>query len=483
MQQSNQQPAVVLIIPNTRWHGRRPWMMVPHAPLILTALLKEHFAFSILDANVADLSEAACEARLRELQPAAVLVSGFGTEYHRQYHACLAMAKRVNPAIVTVLGGVYPTTLSEEAIKDPHIDYLFLGHAEERVVEFLHLALARDTERLATFPGIHFRAAAGEIVANPVAGYIGDVQRLSKPDYSLMDLDGYLRHTGKEYQINSSVVSAPIISSYGCPYRCNFCASHTISGQGVVYRPVEDVLEEMDFLRTAHDVRHFIFLDDCLLASRPRIETLLRAFIARDGAFTWKAVSVSAWHLDDALLELMKASGCTQITVSVESGSRRVLREIMHKPLKLEQIPPIVAKCKELGIDIGANFVIGNPGETWDEIRQSFTFAEACDFDLAHFHLATPLPQTELYEVARRQGLLPADFSFLDPTFFGFARGYITTDEFTPSELMALRAYEWDRINFNRPEKIEKIARMMCLTLDELQEHRRQTRRKCGIHY
>jgi len=48
---------------------------------------------------------------------------------------------------------------------------------------------------------------------------------------------------------------------------------------------------------------------------------------------------------------------------------------------------------------------------------------------------------------------------------------------------MVLRAYEWDRINFNSPRKVEKAARMMCLTAGELREHRKQTRLKCGIHF
>jgi anaerobic magnesium-protoporphyrin IX monomethyl ester cyclase len=192
---------------------------------------------------------------------------------------------------------------------------------------------------------------------------------------------------------------------------------------------------------------------------------------------------VSAWHLDDKLLDLMKESGCVQITISVESGSQRVLNKIMRKPLKLKIIPGIVKKCKEIGIDVGANFVIGLPGETWEELRQTFRFAEKCNFNLGHFHIATPLPKTDMYEIAKKQNLLPSDFSFFDPNFFGYSRGYITTDEFTPFELMILRAYEWDRINFNTPKKVEKAAEMMRLTINELNYHRKQTRLKCGIHF
>lgn len=223
-------------------------------------------------------------------------------------------------------------------------------------------------------------------------------------------------------------------------------------------------------------MENLIFLDECILAKRSRAEALFRALMERKDKLVFKIASVSAWHLDDALLEMMKQAGCLQITVSIESGSPRVLHDIIRKPLKLDIIPGIVKKCKELGIDIAANFVVGFPGET-------FRYAESQDFDMAHFHIATPQPGTDLFKLAYDQGLLPVDFDFKDPRYFGFGQAFICTDEFSPQELMVLRAYEYDRINFKTPEKIAKAARLMCLDIEELKEHRKQTRIKCGIHF
>jgi len=193
--------------------------------------------------------------------------------------------------------------------------------------------------------------------------------------------------------------------------------------------------------------------------------------------------NVSAWHLDDNLLELMKKAGCKAICVSVESGSERVLKKIIRKPMKLNIFPGIIKKCKELEIDIVANFVIGLPGETWQEIRKTFQVAEALDFDLCSFHIATPYPGTDLYKMASDQNLLPEGFNFKSPQFFGTSQGFITTNEFTPFELMILRSFEWDRINFKTEAKIEKIAHLMNMSISTLKEHRKQTRLKCGVHH
>lgn len=474
---------VLLVLPNSRWYGKRPWLFVPFTALILTALLRDAFDFSIIDANGEDLSEDECRQRIRRSQPDILLISAMSFEYRKQFHAVLAMAKEVCPQVITVAGGVHPTVLGEEMLQDSAVDYIFLGHAEERIEDFLIRLLDKGHEQVKELPGIGFRETDGQIRINPVQSYIGDVPQMVQPDYSVLDLEPYLVRETRDYQINSSVRSAPLLTSYGCPYNCLFCATRTISGYKVAYRSIEDVLAEIEFLVQEYGVQELAFIDDCFLADRQRVEQLLNALIEKKLGLTWKAMTVSAWHLDDELLELMAESGCRQITISVESGCERVLHKIIRKPLKLEIIPPIIRKCNQLEIDIGANFVIGFPGETWDEIRSSINFAEECNFDLVHFHIATPLPETDLYKIALDQGLLPEDFSFSEDKYFGFCRGVIETEEFTPRELMILRSFEWDRINFKTPEKTAKVAEMYNVTLEGLSEHRRQTRREIGVAF
>jgi anaerobic magnesium-protoporphyrin IX monomethyl ester cyclase len=474
---------VVLIIPNSRWFGKRPWMVLPYAALLLTALLKRRYEFHLLDANGRNLDAAACQDELRQLRPDLVLVTGGSVEYHRQVHQALAIAKSACPEVTTILGGVYPTTLPEEAGKDANADWLFMYHAEDRLLDFLELVVAGRLDAARAFPGIAYRSPQGAVIENPSSQFIGDVQTQVQPDYSQVDLKPYLSQSTLDYQFNATVPNAFIITSYGCPYNCVFCASRTISGRRVAFRSPADVLQEVDYLRERHGVRNLVFLDDALLSDRPRIEAILNAFLERQPGLTWKAASVSAWHLDNSLLELMKRAGCTQLTVSVESGSQRVLRDVIHKPLQLDILPPLLKKCRELGISLGANFVIGLPGETWDEIRQTFAFAEKSDFDVAHFHIATLLPRTDLYRICREHGYLPEGFSFRDPQTFGFGVGHITTEEFTPYELAVLRAFEWDRINFSTPEKLQRVARLYQTSVEALQEHRKQTRRKLGVHF
>jgi len=474
---------VLFVLANTRWHDKRPWLHAPYSAMILTSILKEEFDFNILDANGLDLSEEDCQRRIKEHNPNVVLVSGLSIEYHKQYHTTFALVKSACPDAITVFGGIYPTLLSEEAVKDPSVDFVFMGHAEERIDKFLKLILSGDDKKLHDFSGIAFKGSDGKVKVNPVNSYISKVKKMARIDYSRMDYEHYVYSNGTaDYLANPFVRSAAIITAYGCKYNCAFCASKAICGVGVAYRPIEDVLEEIDYLIEKYKVKSLIFYDELLLGKRERINKLLNVFISKNYNLVWKAASVSAWDLDDEILELMKKSGCEQITISVESGSERVLREIIHKPrLKLDMIKPIIKKCKELGIVIRSDFIFGFPGEKWDEIRATFRFADECDFDLASFHIANPMPGTELYRIAKEKNLLPKDFNFLDDKTLGYRQGFITTDEFTPRDLMILSSYEWDRINFRTPEKAKRAAEIYGITPEQLNEHRRRSRENLGL--
>ncbi|MDE6851603.1 MAG: radical SAM protein, partial [Lachnospiraceae bacterium] len=221
-------------------------------------------------------------------------------------------------------------------------------------------------------------------------------------------------------------------------------------------------------------------MDDNILFDKERAKYIFNEIVRRKYNIEIRIDNLAIWHLDAEILQLLKDSGCTRIGVSIESGCERVLHNIIRKPLKLEIVKPIRELCRKKGILMQANFIIGFPGETWEEIRESLKFAEECDFDLISIHLATPMPKTDLYDYAIETGTLDPNFSFFDDTHLGAAVGYISTNEFTPKELEILRAFEWDRINFSTPEKRRRAGQILEMSEAELKEYRKQTRLNIG---
>ena len=247
------------------------------------------------------------------------------------------------------------------------------------------------------------------------------------------------------------------------------------------FRSAENVLEEIGMLYK-EGIKEVIFLDDHFLANRDRALKIMNGILENYNGLKWKCVNVTAWLLDEEILRLMYKSGCNFITVSIESGNQNVLARLIKKPIRLDTIPAKLDLAKSIGFDVIANFVIGFPGETWEQIRDTFRYAEKLNVDIVNFHIATPLPKTELMDLCLRGKLLPDDYLENISNYSGYGKGLIATKEFTSFELEVLRSFEWDRINFSSPERKKSIARMNGITMKELEDWRMNTRRNLGVN-
>jgi len=231
---------VTLLVANATWDGKSKLSELLSAVPILTALLKDDFDFSVIDANGKNLSKEETVEAIRNTGAKVVLITALAVQWHATYHEAARLAKEALPCKV-LMGGVYPTVSGEHVMLDGNVDYIMLGHAEERISRIVRKILDEDPS-LKQEHGIGFRDE-NRVVINPVKTFIGDCKEMVKPDYSCVDLTPYLTASHQKNAIAKR--EASIITSYGCPYHCTFCAARTISGTRIVYRPVEDVLEEI----------------------------------------------------------------------------------------------------------------------------------------------------------------------------------------------------------------------------------------------
>ncbi len=471
---------IAFMIPNSAWFDKRYWHNFPYTVGLLVAVLRKGgYNADVIDANLDNLTEDQLAAAVERLKPDLVCVSAMTVEYRASVHQTFKVVKQVNPKIVTIIGGVYPTLSPEIVKKDPNIDYIVIGEGEERLPALIEAIRAdRGFDKV---DGLMYRVN-GEYTAVPLKGRVEDLNALPFPDYSPFDMKRYMNY-GHKYTQNFNFKYMPwaeTITSRGCPYHCIFCASNRVYGLPIRYRSAENVLQEVDMLVQQYGAREIIFVDDSFLQSKKRAMQICQGLVDRKYDLAWKSNNLAIFHMDAPLLEMMKKSGCYQVSVSIESGSQKTLRMI-KKPINLKAIGPVIEKIKELDIELISNYVIGFPGETWDDIRECIRYAESIDIDYTLFSIATPLPATELYDACVRDHLIPDDFSFENFNYYGFGRGVITTKEWTPFELQVLRAFEWDRINFKTQAKKEKICKMLGITLQELEDWRRETRQRLGV--
>lgn len=474
MESSRKLQKVMLAQPNFARTGKRTWKLLPYSLGILNACLKRaHYDSWIFDANADGLSDEEVREELRRTRPDVVGITTFSTEYLDEPAIFSRLVREELPEAVIVLGGVLPTMMPLTAVKDPNVDYCVLGEGEERFPRLLEALSAG--EDLSTLDGLAYGAPP---TVQPQSGFIADLDTVPLPDYGGIDFLQYANFVNKyaHHFLPSRFPFAVTMSARGCPHHCIFCAGHLLTGRRMRLRSAANVLAEVDQLYHEQGVREIIYLDDHFLASRRRTLEILNGLKQRSYDLAWKCANVNVMHLDREVLELMRETGSYQLTISVESGVQEVLTNIVRKPIDLSKVPGIMAMAKELGFDSAANFIIGFPGETWDQIRETIRYAEHLPVDIVNFHIATPLPLTELMQICER-----GNFLTVEPgKQFGYTMGMIKTDEFSPVELQILRAFEWDRINFTSPERKAAICRIEGITLEELEQWRLRTRHNLG---
>lgn len=478
------------IIPNTRWYGKRYWNHIPYAEGILTAILRNAgFSVNHIDANIEDYSPEDLADKIEEYKPKIVGIGAMTIEYKRMVHDAFRIVKEINPKTTTIIGGVYPTLSAETVMVDPNIDYIISSEGEQRLLNLMQAL--KSGNGLNKIDGLRHRENGGWVTQQMSGVGIDNLDALPWPDYSDYDMLRYMNWTQK-YTQNFQFRQLPVgmsMTSRGCPYKCTYCAAGNKNNplnDGTRTRSPNNVLGEVDMLREKYGMKEIVFVDDSLLLPRKRAIEFMKGLAERrkNGSdLLWKSNNLDIRHVNEEILHWMRESGCYQLTVSLESGSPNTLKR-MNRPMDLDRCVQTLKQMKDYGFDeVCSNFIVGMPGDTWDDIRQTFQFADEMVrtglLSYALFSVATPLPGTEMSEMAAAGGYLPDNFDPLE--FYGFGKGLITTEHFTPEELQIVRSYEWDRINFPPHQDKNKIARMLGITLEELETWRKETRQNTGV--
>ena len=463
---------VMLMYPNfkwTDWVEGTAWSPQPTNLCLLAATIEDKFEVSIFDGNLRNTSKEKFYDIIRKESPGILGISVLTNEYGLAGSVGAKIAKEANPEIKVIIGGVHATSLPNIVASDPNVDYTVIGEGEE-----IFGNLCDFITGMGNLPakGLAFKKD-GKIINTGRTDFIKDLDKIPFPAYHKVDFMKYATRVEREEVGQAREMPyAHIMTSRGCPYGCCFCEVESISGKKPRLRSVENITGEMEKLITDYNIKSILFDDDNLLVDKKRAKDLFKTMINRDYNLKWNAGALSVFKLDEELIELMEKSGCSFASCAIESGVQRVLDDIIHKPLKLDHVRKMIKRLNDTKIDVSTAFVIGFPNESWDEIRQTLRFAEEIDVDYVKINIATPLPNTEIYRIVKEKGYLVDGFRF-DRHLW--TDGWIRTEEFEPQNLKILRAYEWDRINFTNPDKRKKIAKMMNISEERLNEIRKNT--------
>jgi len=389
------------------------------------------------------------EEFVRAVLGAAPDLVGISNLFYTQMPQALRAAREIRAALPKtsiIIGGPPVTVRPQDFLAEPAITAAVLGEGDT-ILPALADALARG-QPLSGVRGVAYRQD-GRIQTTERAEYVEDLDTLPDPAYDLIDLERYMRVATMDASGHWRWKPRRILTlltSRGCPFQCTFCAAHVHMGRRYRTHSPERVLAHIRFIATELGVRHLHFIDDNLGQNKIRFHAILDGLIAmkKEGLpITWETpIGMRTDKLTFDILEKAKAAGCQAIFLTVESGSQRVLNEVIDKHLNLESVVQAAEACKKLGLKARSGFIMGLPGETLEDMQMTVDFAHTLKRKYGirgHNTLATPLYGTRLYEICAEKGYLRQEIT-PDNVARAFEEGgMIETEDWTIPQLRAMR--------------------------------------------
>lgn len=277
----------------------------------------------------------------------------------------------------------------------PEIDWVGLGE-----YDFLPRDLCDHELTPEYIQGIAYRNNSGEIVRSINQSMI-NMDDLPWADYSLVSVNNYNEFL---FPIRQRPI-ATVMTSRGCPYHCSFCLyPQVLFGHKLRFRSIENVIEELHYLKKNYGIRFFYFEDDTFTVDWKRVQKLSEAMLETNLNTYWGCLGrVNGVTTEN--LNLMKKAGCYLIKYGVETGTQDQLNSI-QKNLSIEEIEHAFRLTHEAKILSHATVMFGYPGDTHRIIQRTHSFLRKLKPDFVQFSICTPFPGTSLFTYCENNKLL-----------------------------------------------------------------------------
>jgi radical SAM superfamily enzyme YgiQ (UPF0313 family) len=275
-----------------------------------------------------------------------------------------AEVKRAHPQSTVVLGGPQASVVDVSTLRAyPSIDLVVRGEAEQTLPALVDALSGHSS--LATVPGITFRRNEdGEIVRNPSAPLVADLDALPFPAFHLFPDVRHCRHF-------------PLELGRGCPFSCTFCSTNDFFRRNFRLKSPAQMIADMRRIRQTYGINSFELVHDMFTVDRKRVVAFCEALLESkrknpEDAFIW-GCSARTDCVDEELIELMSKAGCRGIFFGIETGSKR-MQKIIDKGLELNDSAERVRSCDKFKINTAVSLMAGFPDETMNDLRDTAAF-------------------------------------------------------------------------------------------------------------
>lgn len=384
--------------------------------------------------------------KLKELghSPDTISITLNITNEYLNFCTIVECAKEVFPKATIIAGGVTLTHIFEKVLNDCEgLNAVCLGEGEipfeELIKEDIDIYnVFKSCEAWVTrdkdFSKVHpIQLKNLDILPPYNFKLLGDLQVYFETTYS--------NHPFKELHIKEMFLT----TSRGCVYNCYFCNSKAIQGQGIryhsedwVYHTIDNICENLK----PYGINCIGFVDELLFIKFDRAKKFME-YCKSNGLYAHTG-NDSFITASQEVVDLLKTTGPGYTSLPLESGSERVLKDVIKKKFDIKKVPEVIKMYRAAGLVARVGVMIGLPGETKKDIEDELKYYIDLPIDWLSINIATPFPGSDMYNDCIQNNYLTCK----EISEINLKRAVITTEDFTADYIQDMAYYINLMVNF-----------------------------------
>jgi radical SAM superfamily enzyme YgiQ (UPF0313 family) len=296
-------------------------------------------------------------------------ITALTSQADRAYQICAGFREK---GVKTVIGGVHPSLMPEEAIQ--HADTVVIGEAEG-----IWPRILSDAENNSLQP----------IYNNST---FDDLSCAVKPRWDRMNLGVYRRSPGRKFP------RIPIYTTRGCVHNCSYCSVTKFFGRTYRFRPVAQVCDEIDYT----GAESYFFVDDNICCNPDYSRELFTALQNRK--ISWFSQASTTILNTPELIPMMSKAGCRHLFLGVETLDRQSLLQVKKGFNRPEKYKELLERLLEVNIQPWCSIILNLADATQDSFEKTVSYLKSCGVGNIVIWILTPLPGTDLYDQFEKEG-------------------------------------------------------------------------------
>lgn len=351
-------------------------------------------SYQLVDCNIDDIENNSILEYINNYNPKIILI--FGNEInHINALELSEVCKNFFGDTLIGINGIIVTFLNEHILeKYKSIDFIVNGLGENVLIDILDRNC--NLENFNDISNMAYRFNGNNIINK---NKLSDLNKLPVSDRNLYDPSKYLKYT------NQNVAR----SSWGCPSNCSFCnktkfSKFKVKNMDIFFKELDQLIEQ---------AYNSIFIgDDTFAFSYDRLKEFNKLYKAGRYSFKWTS-NLRVCDIEENLVKLLVDSGAYRVFVGIESFNNSSL-EIINKKQNITNLDKKMKLLKKYGLEYHLSFIIGNPGDSKDDIYKIVEFCKKYNPTLVSINALKLFPGTELFNNYEKYGLQVKDLYWFE---------------------------------------------------------------------